>query len=93
MSTIAQGCDPPYVCDHDAEWVVLAWGKFPHGDVHDFDWEVVPLKERDGWFLYCERCAQLTFPGIVFHRGTSFPTRDKEESTVDDDNLAYSFMG
>jgi hypothetical protein len=96
LSIIAQGCDPPYVCEHDAEWVVLAYGKFPHGDVENFDWEEVPLKERDGWFFYCERCAKLVFPDIVFHRGMSY--RDWQEEYANEEALtrehsSYYFEG
>jgi ParB-like chromosome segregation protein Spo0J len=90
LSTIAQRCDPPYVCDHDMEWVILAYGKFPRGEVVDFDWEEVPLKERDGWFFYCERCAQLVFPNIVFHRGTSYDAwKWAEEPTVNELDCNY----
>ena len=47
MSAADRGCDQPFVCDKDAEWVLLAHGKFPQGDVH-LDREKVPPKERDG---------------------------------------------
>jgi ParB/RepB/Spo0J family partition protein len=87
LSTMARDCDPPYVCPHDAEWVILAYGEFPRGDSPDFDWEDVSLGERDGWFFYCERCAQLMFPDIVFHRGTSFHVWDDGESALDDEPM------
>ena len=57
-----------YVCRHNAEWAILAYGKFPRGEDDSFDWKKVPLDKRDNWGFYCERCARLTFPGVVFHR-------------------------
>ena len=32
LSRIARECNPPYVCESDAQWVVLAYGKFPLGE-------------------------------------------------------------
>ena len=43
MSAAAQGCDPPLVCDQDAEWVHLI--RVPQGGDHGFNGEEVPSKE------------------------------------------------
>ena len=71
-SIMAQNFNPPYICRHDAEWAILAYGKFPRGEDHSFDWDKVPLDKRDNWGFYCERCARLTFPDILFHRDTYY---------------------
>jgi hypothetical protein len=89
MTSLAQDRHPPYVCGNDVEWVVLAYGRFSHGDVHDWNWEDVPLGKRDGWFFLCAGCVRLMFPGIVFHSDVYYrpgyersTTNDHEEVTV-----------
>lgn len=62
----AKKAKPPYICDNDVEWVILAAGKsLPPGTVAD--WEDIPLEERPGWFFLCDRCAHLMFPNATFH--------------------------
>jgi ParB-like chromosome segregation protein Spo0J len=68
MSSPARSCSPPYVCQNDIEAVVLSFKRLSNGDQRDWNWEEVPLHERDGWFFLCRRCARLMFPGIVFHK-------------------------
>ncbi len=87
MTIQAQDCHPPYVCQSDIEWVVLAYGRFPHGDTHDWNWEEVPLDKRDGWFFLCSRCARLMFPEIVFHNDVFYSPGREELMTNDQEEV------
>jgi hypothetical protein len=63
--------DPPYVCDNDIEWVVVAKGRIdPWGrDVADTNQDI---QKWPAWAFLCGDCTELVFPSVEYHEETSF---------------------
>jgi ParB/RepB/Spo0J family partition protein len=67
----AQDNDPPYVCDNDVEWVVVAKGRVdPRG--RDVARPSENIQEWPAWAFLCGRCTELVFPSMEYHENTPF---------------------
>jgi hypothetical protein len=63
--------EPPYVCNNDVDWVVVAKGSIdPWG--RDIENPTDDIQEWPAWFYLCGKCTELVFPSVEYHENTPF---------------------
>jgi ParB-like chromosome segregation protein Spo0J len=63
--------DPPYVCNNDINWVVVARGRVnPRGGDVDDPGDDLPL--WPAWLFLCDECVRMIFPAVEFHEDLPF---------------------
>jgi ParB-like chromosome segregation protein Spo0J len=71
MMIRARDNDPPYVCNNDIEWVVVARGRLePYGN--DMENTTDNLQEWFAWGHLCTECTELVYPSIEYHEDIPF---------------------
>jgi len=63
--------DPPFICQNDIDWVVVAKGRIdPRGrDVYKPSNDI---QKWPGWAFLCDECTKLVFPSVTYHKDTPF---------------------
>jgi hypothetical protein len=63
--------DPPYICENDIEWVVVAKGRIDPWDKDVAD-TTQDIQEWPAWAFLCGECTELVLPSVEFHEDTPF---------------------
>ena len=67
----AQDNEPPYVCENDIDWVVVARGRVdPYG--RDVENPSDNVQEWPAWAFLCDECTKLVFPSVNYHEDVHF---------------------
>jgi hypothetical protein len=71
----AKNTNPPYVCQNEIEWAVLAPANYHHHKKEHLG-STVPLEKRDAWSFVCRECAVKLYGNVVFHEDKTFEFPD-----------------